>query len=156
MIDDGISVNPFSPDYMNIYNYQNFDKNFSHYNIRMSSANTINFMLQNGDIDYKPASNMMYQYLDKIEIHDADDLQNIDFACGIDRGFSFIPMTPFYNNGTKTLTIKPSDSNVTFDKLNIVKFGQSGKDPQYCQGFFYKSQLRLENDTYARFDLIPS
>jgi hypothetical protein len=156
MIDDGISVNPFSPDYMNIYNYQNFDKNFSHYNIRMSSANTINFMLQNGDIDYKPAANMMYQYLDKIEIHDADDLQNIDFACGIDRGFSFIPMTPFYNNGTKTLTIKPNNSNVTFDKLNIVKFGQSGKDPQYCQGFFYKSQLRLENDTYARFDLIPS
>jgi hypothetical protein len=41
-------------------------------------------------------------------------------------------MTAFFNNGTKTLTIKPVDSNVTFDQLNIVKFGETGKDAQYC------------------------
>jgi lysosomal alpha-glucosidase len=139
MIDDGISPNLFSPDYFNIYQWKVFDKNFTHWNIRVSSANTINFQLQNGDIDYKPAPNMMYQYLDKIEIHDAEDLKNVDFACGINRGFSFINMTVFYNDGTKTLTIKPDANNVTFDQLNIIKFGQTGKDPQYCQGFFYTS-----------------
>lgn len=156
MIDDGISPNLFSPDYFNIYQWKVFDKNFTHYNVRISSANTINFQLLNGDLDYKPASNMMYQYLDKIEIHDAQDLQNVDFACGINRGFSFIPMTAFFNNGTKTLTIKPDNTNVTFDQLNIVKFGESGKDAQYCQGFFYTSHLRDDNDTYVRFDLIPN
>lgn len=31
MIDDGISPNPFSPDYFNIWDYQSFDKNFSHF-----------------------------------------------------------------------------------------------------------------------------
>ncbi len=123
MIDDGISPNLFSPDYFNIYQWKVFDKNFAHYNVRVSSANTINFQLLNGDIDYKPAPGMMYQYLDKIEIHAAEDLQNVDFACGINRGFSFIPMTAFYNNGTKTLVIKPVQTNVTFDQLNIVKFG---------------------------------
>ena len=100
MIDDGISPNPFSPDYFNIYQYQAYDKNFTHYNVRASSAKTINFQVLNGDIEYKPAPNMMYQYLDKIEIHDASDLQDVDFACGIDRSFSFIPMTAFYNSGT--------------------------------------------------------
>ncbi len=74
MIDDGISPNLFSPDYFNIYQWKVFDKNFAHYNVRVSSANTINFQLLNGDIDYKPAPGMMYQYLDKIEIHAAEDL----------------------------------------------------------------------------------
>lgn len=89
----------------------------------MSSARTINFQLLNGDIDYKPAPNMMYQYLDKIEIHDAEDLKDVDFACGINRGLSFLDMKVYYNNGTKTLTIKPSASDVTFDQLNTIKFG---------------------------------
>ncbi len=31
-----------------------------------------------------------------------------------------------------------------------------GKDPHYCEGFFYTSNLRDDNDTYARFDLIPN
>jgi hypothetical protein len=31
-------------------------------------------MLQNGDQDYHPSEQMMYQYLDKIEILDAEDL----------------------------------------------------------------------------------
>jgi len=74
MIDDGISPNIFSPDYFNIWDYKTYDKNFAHFAIRMSSQNTINFMLQNGDQDYHPSEQMMYQYLDKIEILDAEDL----------------------------------------------------------------------------------
>jgi hypothetical protein len=99
---------------------------------------------------------MMYQYLSKIEIHDADDLKNVDFACGINRGLTFINMTVFYNNGTKTLTIQPSASDVTFDQLLTIKFGVSGVDSQYCKGFFYYSQIREDNDTYVRYDLIPN
>jgi alpha-glucosidase (family GH31 glycosyl hydrolase) len=54
MIDDGISPNIFSPSYFDIWDYKTFDKNFSHFAIRMSQQNTINFMLQNGDQDYRP------------------------------------------------------------------------------------------------------
>ena len=60
MIDDGLSPNLFSPDYFNIWDYKTYDKNFVHYAIRMSSQNTINFMVQNGDQDYKPDAGMMY------------------------------------------------------------------------------------------------
>ena len=54
MIDDGISPNIFSPSYFDIWDYKTFDKNFAHFAIRMSQQNTINFMLQNGDQDYRP------------------------------------------------------------------------------------------------------
>lgn len=60
MIDDGMTPNLYSPDYMDTYQYQTYDKNFSHYLIRYSSDKTINFMLQNGDSDYMPNSTMSY------------------------------------------------------------------------------------------------
>lgn len=126
MIDDGISPNPFSPDYFNIWNHEAFDKNFSHFAIRMSSSNTINFMLQNGDQDYRPPQEMKYQYLDKIEILDAQDLQNVDFACALNETWSYVNMTVYYSEATKTLTIKPVNGDVTFEKLIAVKFGVYG------------------------------
>jgi len=156
MIDDGISPNVFSPSYFDIWQHQAFDKNFSHYAIRMSSSNTINFMLQNGDISYKPDPKMMYQYLDKIEILDAEDLAKIDFACALNETWSYVNLTVFYTGPTKTLTFKPVDSLVTFDKLVAIKFGEKGKDPSWCDGFSYTSQLRDDQNTYARFDLIPN
>lgn len=113
-------------------------------------------MLQNGDQDYKPSPQMQYQYLDKIEILDAEDLQNVDFACALNETWAYLDMTVYYQNATKTLVIKPASSDVTFDKLLAVKFGVSGKDPSWCEGFFYKSQMRDNTDTYARFDLIPN
>jgi alpha-glucosidase len=45
MIDDGITPNLYSPAYMDTYQHTVFDKNFTHYVIRMSSAKTINFMV---------------------------------------------------------------------------------------------------------------
>ena len=141
MIDDGISPNMFSPDYFNIWDYKTYDKNFAHFAIRMSSSNTINFMLQNGDQDYRPSAEMMYQYLDKIEILDAEDLKNVDFACALNETWDYVDFTAYYADATKTLTLKPVNSNVTFDKLLAIKFGVTGKDPSWCNGFFYKSQV---------------
>jgi len=65
-------------------------------------------------------------------------------------------MVVYYSNATKTLTIKPSTNNVTFDKLLAIKFGVTGKDPSWCDGFFYKSQLVDDLDDYVRFNLIPN
>ena len=156
MIDDGISPNLFSPDYFNIWDYKTYDKNFVHYAIRMSSQNTINFMIQNGDQDYKPDASMMYQFLDRIEILDAEDLQNVTFACALNETWSYVDMIVYYSNATKTLTIKPASDKVTFDKLLAIKFGVTGKDPSWCDGFFYKSQLIDDTDTYVRFNLLPN
>lgn len=156
MIDDGISPNIFSPDYFNIWDYKTYDKNFAHFAIRMSSQNTINFMLQNGDQDYHPSEQMMYQYLDKIEILDAEDLSNVDFACALNETWSSVDMQVFYANATKTLTIKPVSANVTFDKLLAIKFGVTGKDPSWCKGFYYTSQMVEDSDTYVRFNLVPN
>lgn len=60
MIDDGISMNLFSPQYMDIYQHDVYDKNFTHYNIRISSNKTINFMVQNGDSNYTVPQGMSY------------------------------------------------------------------------------------------------
>jgi hypothetical protein len=97
---------------------------------------------------------MMYQYLDKIEILDAEDLKNVDFACALNETWAYVNMNAYYSDATKTLTIKPVTNDVTFDKLIAIKFGQTGKDASWCNGFSYKSQLRDETDTYVRFDLI--
>lgn len=117
MFDDGISPNIFSPAYMDSYQYHTYDKNFSHYQVRYSSNKTINFMLQNGDIDYQAPSNMNYQYFQQIDIHNADDLKNSDFACALNRSWYATPLNVFYNDYTKTLTIKPftDDQLITFD-----------------------------------------
>lgn len=45
MIDDGITPNLYSPSYMDTYQHTVFDKNFTHYGLRMSSNKTINFMV---------------------------------------------------------------------------------------------------------------
>lgn len=156
MIDDGVTPNIYSPDYFNIWDYKNFDKNFSHYNIRISSENTINFQLQNGDPDFRLPETMKYQYLDKIEILDAEDLKDVDFACALNETWGYVDMNVFYSDATKTLTIKPISEQVTFDKLINVKFGQKGVDPSWCEGFFYTAQIREDNDTYVWFDLTPS
>jgi hypothetical protein len=137
MFDDGITPNIYSPDYFNIWDYQTYDKNFSHYNIRMSSEKSINFQLLNGDPDFRLPSEMKYQFLDKIEILDAEDLKDVDFACALNETWGFVDMTVYYSDATKTLTIKPVSDQLTFDKLLAVKFGEKGKDVSWCEGFYY-------------------
>lgn len=156
MFDDGTTPNIYSPDYFNIWQYQTYDKNFSHYNIRMSAENTINFQAQNGDPDFRLPTDMKYQYLDKIEILDAEDLKNADFVCALNETWAYLDMTIYYSEATKILTIKPASDQVTFDKLLSVQFGQKGVDQSWCNGFFYTAQTRDDNDTYIRFDLTPS
>ena len=156
MLDDGISPNIFSPSYFDIYQYHTYDKNFTHYNIRMSSDKTINFQLQNGDIDYQLPPNMTYQFLDSIEILNAEDLADSDFACALNRTWDPINFTVYYTNSTKTLTLKPKSAGVTFDQLMAVKFGNSTNDVSWCQGFTYTANLKEDNRTYWRFDLVST
>jgi len=52
MLDDGESPNLYSPAYMDTWDYETYDKNFTHYGLRMSSEKTINFMVQHGDSAY--------------------------------------------------------------------------------------------------------
>lgn len=115
MIDDGVTPNLFSPPYMDIYQYQVFDKNFSHYNIRYSAGKTINFQLQNGDSDYKPSSSMNYQFLEQIDILNAQDIADTDFACSLNKSWIPLNMTVYYSESTKTLTIKPNTNTLTYD-----------------------------------------
>ena len=115
MIDDGVTPNLFSPPYMDIYQYQVFDNNFSHYNIRYSAGKTINFQLQNGDSDYKPSSSMNYQFLEQIDILNAQDIADTDFACSLNKSWILLNMTVYYSESTKTLTIKPNTNTLTYD-----------------------------------------
>ena len=138
MIDDGVSPNLFSPPYMNTWMHDTYDKNFSHFTVRYSSNKTLNFMLSNGDSDYKVPSAMQYQYLDQIDILNAEDLSNSDFACALNRSWSPVALNVYYTDSTKTLTIKPlAGTDLTFDQLMLIKFGNSKLDVSYCSGFTY-------------------
>jgi hypothetical protein len=99
---------------------------------------------------------MTYQFLDSIEILNADDLADSDFACALNRTWNPINFTVYYNNGTKTLTLKPKSAGVTFDQLMAVKFGNSTKDVSWCQDFTYTANLKEDNRTYWRFDLVST
>jgi hypothetical protein len=90
---------------------------------------------------------MKYQYLDRIEILDAEDLAGVNFSCALNETWAYVDMQVYYSNATKTLTIKPVKNDITFDKLIAIKFGVEGQDPSWCKGFFYESQIRDENDT---------
>lgn len=157
MIDDGITPNLYSPAYMDTYQHDVYDKNFTHYGIRISSNKTINFMVQNGDSAYKPAADRAYQYLEQIDIMNAQDLEGMDFACALNRSWIPTNLTIYYTDSTQTLTIKPMNSGdmITFDQLLLIKFGKTGVDVNYCQGFTYTANFDTDAraDTYVRYNL---
>jgi hypothetical protein len=155
MIDDGVSPNLYSPSYMDTYDYKTFDKNFTHFNIRYAANKTINFMAQNGDIDYKGPESFSYQYLDQIDIMNAKDIADSDFACALNKSWVPLALNVFYTDSTQTLTIKPISGSITFDQLMLVQFGTKARDVSYCGGSTYSAKITDEEDdeTYARYQL---
>lgn len=94
--------------------------------------------------------------MDQIDILNAEDLKDSDFACALNRTWIPTNLTVYYSDSTKTLTIKPyAGANISFDQLFLVKFGNSAKDISYCNGFQYKAELVDEGraETYARYNL---
>jgi hypothetical protein len=147
MLDDGETPNPYSPAYMDTYAHDQFDKNFTHYGLRYSSQKTINFQVQHGDSSYQPAADRAYRLLDKIEIMNAQDLKDTDFACALDASWRPTNLTVFYSESNQILTIKPNatvDSDISFDQAVLIKFGNSQKDVSFCNGFTYNATFEAD------------
>jgi hypothetical protein len=80
-----------------------------------------------------PPANTQYGFLDQIDIMNAQDLMDMDFACALNSSWIPTNLTIYYTNSTQTLTIKPKVGNdFTFDQLNLIKFGKTGADVDYC------------------------
>ena len=61
---------------------QTKDTGFAYWKLRLAQ-NTITFWLKDGDRDYVQPEGHMSQYVEKINILQAKDLANVDFACVI-------------------------------------------------------------------------
>lgn len=155
MIDDGETPNLYSPAYMDTWDYETYDKNFTHYGLRMSSEKTINFMVQHGDSAYQPPAGRQSNYLDQIDIMNAADLANTTFVCALNRSWIPINLTYSFNSYTNVLTLKPVGIDVTFDQVMLIKFGEEGKDISFCNGFTYTAEQVDEDraETYLRYNL---
>ena len=113
MIESGQTPHLYSPEDMDPWDNDIYDKNFTHYGVRLSAEKTINFMVQHGDNAYQPPADRQSRFLDQIDILNAKDLANTDFACALNRSWVPTNMTVSYNNATQVLTLKGGD--LTFD-----------------------------------------
>ena len=68
---------------------------------------SINFWVDYGDFEYKLPEEMMIDQLDTIQILNAGDLNDTDFACFMGANMSAVNLTANYNPFNYTLTITP-------------------------------------------------
>lgn len=127
MIDDGISADSYD---ILADNHQKF----TYWKLRYAGK-SINFWVQEGDFSYEPPTGYQIHYLQSIDILDAEDLKDSDFACYL--GLNLEPINlkkPDYNPSTKVLTIKPdiSHPDVKFNEIGFIKFGNSKVDQNFC------------------------
>lgn len=76
---------------------------------------------------------MVVDQLEEIIITSADDLNSTDFACYFGITLDAVPLDFSYNIFDQTLRIKPSgDAILRFKDINIIKFGNSKTDINFC------------------------
>jgi hypothetical protein len=97
LVDDGISQNSYDLGVIA----------FTFWKIRYAEK-SINFWVQNGDFNYTPPADQMVDHLDEINIYDAADLNDTNFACFLGTTINPVNLTINYNPYTKTLTLKPT------------------------------------------------
>jgi hypothetical protein len=103
-----------------------FNYNYTYWKLRYAEK-SINFWVQYGDFDYHPPEGMTIDTLQDIQILQAQDLNDTDFACFLGTNLNPINMTIDYNPYTYVLTLKPSNAQntVTFRDIGFIKFGNS-------------------------------
>lgn len=140
LVDDGISANSYAIG-------ANDSQNFTNWKVRYAEK-SINFWVDMGDFTYEPPEGFQIQYLDKIEILNAEDLKNTSFACALDLNLDAKNLSVDYNNYTKILTIKPSLTNpdIKFNGISVIKFGSDEDgDLNLCGSRSFQYQVNAKD-----------
>ena len=89
--------------------------------------------MADGNFQYEPEGYSIHK-LDFIDILNADDLKDTDFACYMGLNLNPINLTYSYDEDSKILTLKPTFDNpeVKFKDIGFIKFGNSAIEPNFC------------------------
>jgi hypothetical protein len=121
LVDDGITTNIFN------------NTDYTFWKLRYAEK-SINFWVQYGDFDYVEPAGMSIATLQDIQILQAADLADTDFACFMGRNLYPVNMTIDYNPDTQVLRLKPTAANNTikFADIGFIKFGNTKIEPNFC------------------------